>query len=212
MSSLPVIVLLREERSKAMKRLFEALEPYINEVISRPDEVDNIVDKVLHDERIIQLMLDTTKEILEAYRENPERTLPTIVSGTETVKEKLLRFGMDLTEEIEMLIEHDVFMIKLRLEKSDEFSRIVETFENKYPDDLKEYVHAYLASVLLLCAIDKTSDLDKLRRLAEQLKKYAEILDTYVTTFELMLEQETDTSIRSVHKTIESLKKALYGE
>ncbi len=210
--SLPVIVLAREEHFKAMKRLFEALEPYVNEVISRPEEVDNIVDKVLHDERIIQLMLDTTKEILEAYRGSPERNLPAIVSGTEAIKEKLLRHGIDLTEEIEMLIEHDVFMIKLRLEKQDEFHRIVKIFEDRYPDDLKEYVHAYLASVLLLCAIDRTSDQDKLRRLAEQLRRYAEILDIYTATFELMLEQETDTSIRSVHKTIESLKKALYGE
>ncbi len=210
--SLPVIVLAREERFKAMKRLFEVLESYVNEVISRPEEVDNIVDRLLHDERIIQLMLDTTKEILEAYRESPEKTLPAIVSGTEAIKEKLLRHGIDLTEEIEMLIEHDVFMIKLRSEKPDEFHRIVKTFKDKYPDDLKEHVHAYLASVLLLCAIDKTSDLNRLRRLAEQLRKYAEILDTYVTTFELMLEQETDTGIHSTHKTLETLREVLHSE
>ncbi len=212
LSSLLITVSLGEEYLTTVSRLLEVLRPYVSEVISKPGQIDSITDRALRDDRIVQLMSEVARELLEVYRKNPEKILSAIVSSTEVIKKKLLSHSIDLSEEIEMLIEHDIFMVRLRLEKPEEFQRIAETFKSRYPDDLKEYFHAYLASVLLILAINETSDPAKLRELAEQLRRYSEIIDTYTTTFELMLEQEIDTSIHSTHKTVESLKRVLYEE
>ncbi len=212
MSTLPIVVLSREERFKVTRRLLDILEHYIDEVVSSPEKIDKIVDRILRDNKVILLMLASTYEVLEAYRESPENFLATIVSSTEIIKEKLLKHGIDLGEALEMLIEHDMFKAKLMLEKPDKLVYIITVFVTEYLDDYLEYVRAYLASILLLYAMDKASDLDKLRKLAEQMKKHAEIIDTYTITFELMLEPEFDTSIHSSHRTIESLRKVLYSE
>ncbi len=212
MSSLPFVILSYEERFKTTKRLFSILEPYINEVVSKPERLDSIVDKVFRDNRVFLLMLASSYEILEKYKKTTSSLLTIIVDSIEAVKEKLSRHGINLDEILETLIEHDLFKIRLIIEKPDKLAHIMVVFATKYLDDLIEYVRVYLALVLLLSAINKTSNPDKLRKLAEHLEKYAEIIDVYTITFELMLEPVDNKDVHSSHRTLKSLREVLYSE
>ncbi len=204
-----LILVSRGLKLRYMEELVSFLEKFVQRVIENPDNIDEIIDELLGDINFTYLVMLATSEALYFFQNKREEATLTVVQSLEKLKEMLRDKGIDVSEALELVIEHDAYKIKLMLNNPVKFLEIL-YYLIKH-GEIKNYTKTYIATVLLLYSLTETKQIDSLRKILELLKKYAEELDTYTATFEYLTikhtseEQEIEDSV----KTPEELKKAL---
>jgi len=202
--------MLKRRDLRAMNALLNALDKYVDRVVEDPGTIRHVVDDVLRDSELAWLMIIASQEILSLYRERPGELISAVVSDVEMLKDRFKSLGIDLSGALEDFIEHDVLKLNLLLKKPLKLIQIITEFITRYTNEFEEYIRVYLAIVILLYALSKTGEPDKLRIMAKYIKQYAEILDSYTATFELMSRDEVgEAEIHSIHRSPETLRKVL---
>ncbi len=171
----------------------EKLDPYINEVITSPERVEEIVKKLIGDHSLLSLMLVASIEVISKYRVNPREIIVRVVGAFEELREKVSRCGISDLDALDIFVEHDVWKLEMIIEDPETFFKTLYGFMKNYPQDFAEYVKDYFAGWLLVVAIDKVADCNKIEELMRILRKYAEDLDAYITTFQLLMENKEKT-------------------
>jgi len=161
------------------------LEPCVDELIDDPGRAREIAGKLVKDPSFPYLILISMYEMLYVFRDKPEEPIRLAYQGVEELKEKLRVLGIDLSEHLDLVVEHDVFKLKLLQNNLPKFLEIF-YYMNKY-GELVNYNKTYIATILLLIVMLRAEDTDKLRRVTEEFKKQAEELDTYTATFEYIV-------------------------
>ncbi len=117
--------------------------------------------------------------------------------------------GLDISEALEIIIEHDVYKIELMLNNPEKFLEIF--YYLIRCGEIKNYTKTYIASILLVYSLTETKQTEKLRKIAKILKKYVKELDAYTATFEYLTMKHTneEQEIEDVAKTPEELKHIL---
>ncbi len=204
-----LILVFRELKLRYMKELISFLEKHVQKVIDDPDSIDKIVDKLFEDINFTYLVMLATSEALYFFQNKREEASLLITQGIEKLKEMLKNMGLDISEALEIIIEHDVYKIELILNNPEKFLEIF-YYLIRY-GEIKNYTKTYIASILLLYSLTETKQTEKLRKITEIPKKYVEELDAYTATFEHLTMKHTneEQEIEEAAKTPEELKHIL---
>lgn len=152
---------------------------------------------------------------LSKHYEKFENIINLLQESFKKINEKALHYGMNIEEELSILMEHDIWKLKQILLDYDidydTFFEKMTDFANKYPDEVKRYCIVYLACLILLLAILKVSKFEILFTLVKMLRKYAEELEGYLVTFDLLINplSEEDLQTAGEFKSISELKRFL---
>lgn len=148
---------------------------------------------------------------LSKHYEKFENIINLLQESFKKINEKALHYGMNIEEELSILMEHDIWKLKQILLDYDTFFEKMTDFANKYPDEVKRYCIVYLACLILLLAILKVSKFEILFTLVKMLRKYAEELESYLVTFDLLINplSEEDLQTAGEFKSISELKRFL---
>ena len=167
----------------ALKLLMGRLRPYVDRVIAEPGAVEKIVDDMLKDYTTQILLVVASLEALHLPREEFVRVLEDLRRFVNELKS----VGIDVEEAVDLLIEHDMWKHRQLIQNRSRYLEVYVKFFTEHPGEAQSYVRTYFAALLLFLAITKTKDLEKLRRLTEIFARYAEELEAYTATFDLML-------------------------
>ncbi len=188
----------------------EKLDPYVNEVIASPERVEEIVKRLVEDHSLLSLMLVASIEVISRYRVNPREIIIKVVGSFEELREKVSKCSISDLNALDTFIEHDVWKLEMIIENPETFFRTLYGFMKDFPQDFAEYVKDYFAGWLLVIAIDKVANCNKIKELMGILRKYAEDLDAYTTTFQLLMgKQREDLNIEISCKDEKCLQEAL---
>ncbi|GEM_PF-3200956 len=191
-----LVLLSRTVKLRYMEELLRYLESYVNEVICDPRRVWEIAGRLVGDPNFTYLSLLSVYEMLHVFGDEPEEPVKLALKGREELREKLQALGLDVSEYLDLVLEHDVFKLKLLLNNPAKFFEIL-YYMYRY-DELINYNKIYIATILLLIAMQEINNKAKLKMIVDEFVKYAEELDAYTATFEYIVmdhgpeEQEID--------------------
>ena len=204
-----LVLLSRTAKLRYVEELFKYLEPYVDEIILDPSRAREIAGKLVEDRNFAYLLFLSMYEMLYVFRDKPEEPFRLAYQGVEELKEKLRVLGIDLSEYLDLVMEHEVFKLKLLLNNFPKFLEIF-YYMNKY-GELVNYNTTYIAAALLLIALLRAEDIDKLKKIIEEFKKQAEELDAYTATFEYIIMDHSpeEQEIDGIAETDEEIKQIL---
>ena len=204
-----LVLLSRTAKLRYAEELFKYLEPYVDEIILDPSRAREIAGKLVEDRNFAYLLFLSMYEMLYVFRDKPEEPFRLADQGVEELKEKLRALGIDLSEHLDLVVEHDVLKLKLLLNNLSKFLEIF-YYMNKY-GELVNYNKTYIAAALLLIALLRAEDIDKLKKIIEEFKKQAEELDAYTATFEYIVMDHSpeEQEIDGIAETDEEIRQIL---
>jgi hypothetical protein len=161
-----------------MGRFAELMDRYIKEVLENPARVAEVAEKMLEDMEIAKILLEAGPN-----DESLQSDFEAVYSKPDRLRNKFASAGIDVSEELELIVEHNNLIVKiLRLGMEGDIVSVL-------GDDIYSYSVLY-ASIGLLIAAANRADVDRLHTIAEQLSRLTDELESYTLTFEMMLEEE----------------------
>jgi hypothetical protein len=103
-------------------------------------------------------------------------------------QERFRDSGVDVTESLEVIEEHDMWKLKQLRENLMRYASAMADFARKYPEDAHEYLVTYLSTFLLLMAALEARSPEELASVGRALNEVAEDLEAFTLTFRLMVE------------------------
>jgi hypothetical protein len=102
-------------------------------------------------------------------------------------QERFRGSGVDVTESLEVIEEHDMWKLKQLRENLVRYASAMADFVLKYPEDAHECLMTYLSASLLMAALEARSP-EELVSVGRALNRVAEDLEAFTLTFRLTVE------------------------
>jgi len=157
------------------------LRRYVDEVLVEPDRARDVAARMLADE---EAMLYLSVVSMAAVALTPEE----LSEQLRLYQERFRGSGVDVTESLEVIEEHDMWKLKQLRENLVRYASAMADFVLKYPEDAHEYLVTYLSTFLLLMAALEARSPEGLASVGRALNEVAEDLEAFTLTFRLMVE------------------------
>jgi len=157
------------------------LRRYVDEVLGAPDRARDVAARMLTDE---EAMLYLSVVSMAAVALTPEELSELL----RLYQERFKGSGVDVTESLEVIEEHDMWKLKQLRENLVRYASAMADFVLKYPEDAHEYLVTYLSTFLLLMAALEARSPEGLASVGRALNEVAEDLEAFTLTFRLMVE------------------------
>jgi len=162
-------------------QLPDPLRRYVDEVLRTPDRVMDVAARMLADE---EAMFYVFVASMAALTLTPEE----LSEQSRLYQERFRGSGVDVTESLEVIEEHDMWKLKQLRENLMRYASAMADFAREYPEDAHEYLVTYLSTFLLLMAALEARSPEELVSVGSALNKVAEDLEAFTLTFRLMVE------------------------
>ncbi|NAZ32330.1 MAG: hypothetical protein GU352_06440 [Acidilobus sp.] len=162
-------------------QLPDPLRRYVDEVLRTPDRARDVAARMLTDE---ETMLYLSVVSMAAVALTPEE----LSEQLRLYQERFRDSGVDVTESLEVIEEHDMWKLKQLRENLVRYASAMADFVLKYPEDAHEYLVTYLSTFLLLMAALEARSPEELVSVGRALNKVAEDLEAFTLTFRLTVE------------------------
>jgi len=170
--------------STLSRRVNEHIERYIRLVLEDPSNVEAVAVKLLNDE---EAMLLFASKMIESIRRESEVSWRSYLDFLGTVEEKFRDAGIDVSEALEVVVEHDEWKLRSLMEDLSKYVEVMSFFVN-YQGEAERYLVVSFALLLLLVSSLKAETPRQLRAIGEELARLANELESYLVTFMLMEE------------------------
>ena len=132
-----------------MGQLPDPLRRYVDEVLGAPDRAMDVAARMLAEEEAMLYVFVASMAALVAL------TPKSCQSGLGFTRRGS---GVDVTESLEVIEEHDMWKLKQLRENPMRYASAMADFVREYPEDAHEYLVTYLsASLLLMVALEVRS-------------------------------------------------------
>jgi len=162
-------------------QLPDPLRRYVDEVLRTPDRARDVAARMLTDE---ETMLYLSLVSMAAVALTPKE----LSKQLRLYQERFRDSGVDVTESLEVIEEHDMWKLKQLRENLGRYASAMTDFVLKYPEDAHEYLVTYLSTFLLLMAALEARSSEELVSVGSALNKVAEDLEAFTLTFRLTVE------------------------
>ena len=162
-------------------QLPDPLRRYVDEVLRTPDRARDVAARMLTDE---ETMLYLSVVSMAAVALTPKE----LSEQLRLYQERFRGSGVDVTESLEVIEEHDMWKLKQLRENLVRYASAMADFVLKYPEDAHEYLVTYLSASLLLMAALEARSPEELVSVGRALNKVAEDLEAFTLTFRLTVE------------------------
>jgi len=162
-------------------QLPDPLRRYVDEVLRTPDRVLDVAARMLADE---EAMFYVFVASMAALTLTPEE----LSEQSRLYQERFRGSGVDVTESLEVIEEHDMWKLKQLRENLMRYASAMADFAREYPEDAHEYLVTYLSTFLLLMATLEARSPEELVSVGSALNKVAEDLEAFTLTFRLTVE------------------------
>jgi len=162
-------------------QLPDPLRRYVDEVLRAPDRARDVAARMLADE---EAMFYVFVASMAALTLTPEE----LSEQSRLYQERFRGSGVDVTESLEVIEEHDMWKLKQLRENLMRYASAMADFAREYPEDAHEYLVTYLSTFLLLMAALEARSPEELVSVGSALNKVAEDLEAFTLTFRLMVE------------------------
>jgi len=162
-------------------QLPDPLRRYVDEVLRTPDRVLDVAARMLADE---EAMFYVFVASMAALTLTPEE----LSEQSRLYQERFRGSGVDVTESLEVIEEHDMWKLKQLRENLMRYASAMADFAREYPEDAHEYLVTYLSTFLLLMAALEARSPEELVSVGRALNKVAEDLEAFTLTFRLTVE------------------------
>ncbi|MFP3287276.1 MAG: hypothetical protein RXP86_08485 [Acidilobus sp.] len=163
-----------------MGQLPDPLRQYVDEVLMEPDRARDVAARMLTDE---ETMLYLSVVSMAAVALTPEE----LSEQLRLYQERFRDSGVDVTESLEVIEEHDMWKLKQFRENLARYASAMAYFVREYPEDAHEYLVTYLSTFLLMAALEARSP-EELVSVGRALNRVAEDLEAFTLTFRLTVE------------------------
>jgi len=162
-------------------QLPDPLRRYVDEVLRTPDRVLDVAARMLADE---EAMFYVFVASMAALTLTPEE----LSEQSRLYQERFRGSGVDVTESLEVIEEHDMWKLKQLRENLMRYASAMADFAREYPEDAHEYLVTYLSTFLLLMAALEARSPEQLVSVGRALNRVAEDLEAFTLTFRLTVE------------------------
>ena len=162
-------------------QLPDPLRRYVDEVLRTPDRVLDVAARMLADE---EAMFYVFVASMAALTLTPEE----LSEQSRLYQERFRGSGVDVTESLEVIEEHDMWKLKQLRENLMRYASAMADFAREYPEDAHEYLVTYLSTFLLLMAALEARSPEELASVGRALNRVAEDLEAFTLTFRLTVE------------------------
>jgi hypothetical protein len=162
-------------------QLPDPLRRYVDEVLRTPDRVMDVAARMLADE---EAMFYVFVASMAALTLTPEE----LSEQSRLYQERFRGSGVDVTESLEVIEEHDMWKLKQLRENLMRYASAMADFAREYPEDAHEYLVTYLSTFLLLMVALEARSPEELVSVGRALNKVAEDLEAFTLTFRLTVE------------------------
>jgi len=185
-------------------QLPDPLRRYVDEVLRAPDRARDVAARMLADEEV---MLYLSVVSMAAVALTPEE----LSEQLRLYQERFRDSGVDVTESLEVIEEHDMWKLKQLRENLMRYASAMADFALKYPEDAHEYLVTYLSASLLLMAALEARSPEELVSVGRALNRVAEDLEAFTLTFRLTVEgpESERQGVVGVIRGPDDLKRAL---
>jgi len=121
------------------------------------------------------------------------------------VCERFGKLGVDVEDSIEIMLEHDLWKLRKIRESFTNFVSAYIGFAVNSPEDAYRYAIILIALTLLLTASMEVSSHEKLKPIANEIKRLADELELYTLTFMIMLEKSEEDKVIATARDPEEL-------
>lgn len=197
---------LEGSESTLSRRVNKYIERYIRLVLEDPSNVEAVAVKLLNDE---EAMLLLASKMIDSIRRESEVSWSSYLSFLKAIEEKFRDAGIDVSEALEVIVEHDKWKLRSLIEDLPKFIEIMATFFVNYRDEAERYLVVSFALLLLLVSSLKAETPRQLRAIGEKLVGLANELESYLITFMLMEEDYKVKGEFEAARSPEELRKVL---
>jgi len=185
-------------------QLPDPLRRYVDEVLRAPDRARDVAARMLADEEV---MLYLSVVSMAAVALTPEE----LSEQLRLYQERFRDSGVDVTESLEVIEEHDMWKLKQLRENLMRYASAMADFAREYPEDAHEYLVTYLSTFLLLMAALEARSPEELVSVGRALNRVAEDLEAFTLTFRLTVEgpESERQGVVGVIRGLDDLKRAL---
>jgi len=185
-------------------QLPDPLRRYVDEVLRAPDRARDVAARMLTDE---EAMLYLSVASMAAVALTPEE----LSEQLRLYQERFRDSGVDVTESLEVIEEHDMWKLKQLRENLVRYASAMADFAREYPEDAHEYLVTYLSTFLLLMAALEARSPEELVSVGRALNRVAEDLEAFTLTFRLTVEgpESERQGVVGVIRGLDDLKRAL---
>jgi len=185
-------------------QLPDPLRRYVDEVLRAPDRARDVAARMLTDEEV---MLYLSVASMAAVALTPEE----LSEQLRLYQERFRDSGVDVTESLEVIEEHDMWKLKQLRENLVRYASAMAYFAREYPEDAHEYLVTYLSTFLLLMAALEARSPEELVSVGRALNRVAEDLEAFTLTFRLTVEgpESERQGVVGVIRGLDDLKRAL---
>jgi len=185
-------------------QLPDPLRRYVDEVLRAPDRARDVAARMLADEEV---MLYLSVVSMAAVALTPEE----LSEQLRLYQERFRDSGVDVTESLEVIEEHDMWKLKQLRENLMRYASAMADFAREYPEDAHEYLVTYLSASLLLMAALEARSPEELVSVGRALNRVAEDLEAFTLTFRLTVEgpESERQGVVGVIRGPDDLKRAL---
>jgi len=169
-----------------------------------PDRARDVAARMLTDE---ETMLYLSVASMAAVALTPKE----LSEQLRLYQERFRDSGVDVTESLEVIEEHDMWKLKQLRENLMRYASAMADFVLKYPEDAHEYLVTYLSTFLLLMAALEARSPEELVSVGRALNRVAEDLEAFTLTFRLTVEgpESERQGVVGVIRDLDDLKRAL---
>jgi hypothetical protein len=200
---------LEGSESTLSRRLNEHIVRYIRLVLEDPSNVEAVAVKLLNDE---EAMLLLASKMIDSIRRETEASWRSYLGFLGTVEEKFRDAGIDVSEALEVVVEHDKWKLRLLMEDLPKYTDIMAAFFVNYRDESERYLVVSFALLLLLVSSLNAETPRQLRAIGEKLAGMASELESYLVTFMLMEEDYKVEGEFEAARSPEELRRVLVLE
>jgi len=188
----------------SLGQLPDPLRRYVDEVLMEPDRARDVAARMLADEEV---MLYLSVVSMAAVALTPEE----LSEQLRLYQERFRDSGVDVTESLEVIEEHDMWKLKQLRENLMRYASAMADFAREYPEDAHEYLVTYLSTFLLLMAALEARSPEELVSVGRALNRVAEDLEAFTLTFRLTVEgpESERQGVVGVIRDLDDLKRAL---
>jgi hypothetical protein len=165
----------------SLGQLPDPLRRYVDEVLGAPDRARDVAARMLADEEAMFYVFVASMAALTLTPEELSEQL-------RLYQERFRDSGVDVTESLEVIEEHDMWKLKQLRENLVRYASAMAYFAREYPEDAHEYLVTYLSASLLLMAALEARSPEELVSVGRALNRVAEDLEAFTLTFRLTVE------------------------
>jgi hypothetical protein len=188
--------------SRLYVAFLEFLRPWIERVAGDPRAVEGVAQELLGNVGFLYLLTLVSQDMILASEDG-------LRSAYRVVSERFGKFGIDVEDSIEIILEHDLWKLCKIRENFTNFASAYIGFATKSPEEAHRYTVILIALTLLLIASMEVNSREKLELIANTINRLADELELYTLTFMIMLEKGEENEVIATVRNLEELRRVL---